>query len=538
MKINGKFIDAKSRSIYPAIIKINEDKIESVVPDNGNYDSFIMPGLIDSHIHIESSMCTPGAFALGAVSRGTTAVISDPHEIGNVLGVSGVEYMIEDSKKVPLKFFFGAPSCVPATSFETSGASIEITDIKNLLANPEIKFLSEVMNFPGVVNGDNDILGKIIIANEIGKPIDGHAPGLTGELLKKYIQAGIFTDHECGTIREAEEKIALGMKIQIREGSAARNFNALKELVKKYPEKVMLCSDDLHPEMLMNGHINLLLARLINEGYDIFDSVNTCTLNPALHYGLKTGQLKPGFPADLIVIDDPKKMNVLETYINGKKVFDRGKVLFEYKGASPINNFNSSKITKKEIEIIASSDKLRVIKAFDGQLYTGEEVESVVICDRLKPDTNKDLLKIVIKDRYNDTPSKVAFIRGFGLKRGAFASSVAHDSHNIICIGTADEDIVNAINEIVNLKGGLSFACGEEIVSLSLPIGGIMSDLPVAEIAKKYQHISDKVKANGSIMKAPFMSLSFMALLVIPELKLSDKGLFKLSTFGFVPLFI
>ncbi len=538
MKIKGNFIDIGLRSIYPASLVVNAGRVESVVKDTEHYDSFIMPGLIDSHIHIESSMCSPGAFAVAAVSRGTTSVVSDPHEIANVLGVEGVEFMIEDSRKVPLKFFFGAPSCVPATSFETSGASIGTDDIKYLMAKPEIKFLSEVMNFPGVVNGSNEVMDKIKIANKVGKPVDGHAPGLKGVSLNKYISAGISTDHECGTIEEAEEKIAMGMKIQIREGSAARNFDSLKELVKRYPEKVMLCSDDLHPEMLLRGHINLLVARLVSEGFDVFDTLKSCTVNPASHYGLNTGLLKPGMPADFIVVDDPAKMNVLETYIDGKKVFDRGEVLFDYSGASPVNNFNCSKVGRDEIEIIASSDQMRVIRAFDGQLYTAEEIASVVVGSEIKPDNQNDLLKLVVKDRYRDAPPTTAFIKGFGLKSGAFASSIAHDSHNIISIGTDDDDIVNAINEIVDLKGGLSFVRGEERISLQLPIGGIMSDRPVVDIAGRYEYISERIRANGGRMEAPFMSLSFMSLLVIPELKLSDKGLFRLSSFDYVPLFI
>jgi adenine deaminase len=537
MIIKSNFIDFLSRTIYPASIELRNGKVFEISIDEGPYNTYLLPGLIDSHIHIESSMCTPGAFAVAAVSRGTTSVISDPHEIGNVLGVKGVEFMIDDSKKVPLKYFFGAPSCVPATDYETSGASINAGDIEYLMGKREIKFLSELMNFPGVINDNRDVWEKIDIAHKVGKPIDGHAPGLKGEYLKKYIAAGILTDHECSTLEEAEEKISLGMKIQIREGSAARNFDTLKILLKKYPEKVMLCSDDLHPEMLVKGHINLLVARLVSEGFDLFDTIKSCTYNPALHYSLNTGIIKPGMPADFIIVDDPGRMNVFETFIEGEKVFDRGKVLFDYRGASPINNFSSSKISKEDIRIIALTDKLRVIKAFNGQLYTKEEIDSVVLGEEIEQNTDIDLLKIVIKDRYKNSPPNVAYIRGFGLKSGAFASSVSHDSHNIVCVGTNDEDIVATINSIVEMRGGLVFANGEEIISLPLEIGGIMSDRPVEEIAEKYQKISDAVKNCGCTMEAPFMSLSFMALLVIPELKISDKGLFKLSTFSYVPLF-
>lgn len=537
MIIKSNLIDTLSRTVYPSLVEVRNGKIFRISVDNGSYGTYLLPGLIDSHIHIESSMCTPGAFAVAAVSRGTTSVISDPHEIGNVLGIKGVEFMIDDSKNVPLKFFFGAPSCVPATDYETSGASIDAEDIKLLLEKPEIKYLSELMNFPGVINNNREVWEKIDIAHKAGKPIDGHAPGLKGEDLRKYVAAGISTDHECSTLEEAEEKISLGMKIQIREGSAARNFDALKTLLRKYPTKVMLCSDDLHPEMLVKGHINLLVARLVSEGFDLFDTIKSCTYNPALHYGLNTGIIKPGMPADFIIVDNPGKMNVLETYIEGEKVFDRGKVLFEYGGASPANRFNSSKLSEEDIKTVALTDKLRVIRAFNGQLYTGEEIDSTILGEEVKPNTSVDLLKIVVKDRYKNSAPSVGYIRGFGLKNGAFASSVSHDSHNIVCVGTNDEDIVAAINSIVEMKGGLAFANGKEINSLPLSIGGIMSDRPVAEVAEKYQKISDRVKACGCEMDAPFMSLSFMALLVIPELKISDKGLFKLSSFSRVPLF-
>jgi adenine deaminase len=538
MKIFGKIVDLYRREIYPGILTMNEKSISSVERSHSKEDLYIIPGLIDAHIHIESSMVTPGSFAMEAVSRGTTGVVSDPHEIANILGISGVKFMIEDSKKSPLKFWFGAPSCVPATNFETTGAVIDHKGIEELLKMPEIKYLAEMMNYPGVVNDDPEILLKIKAAKNIGKKIDGHAPGLSGTALDKYIKAGITTDHECTSLEEALEKISKGMKILIREGSAARNLKSLKELIKTNPEMVMLCSDDLHPEMLVTRHLNKIVADLISEGYNLFDVLRTCTVNPALHYGLEAGLLQKGHPADFIVVDDPKKMNILETWINGKKVFDRGRVLFDYKSDPPVNKFNCSKISTQEICVLKTASKIRVIKAFDGELITKEMIADSVGGQCVVSDLKSDILKIVVKDRYNDGPAAVGFINGFGLKKGAMASSVAHDSHNIVCVGTNDNDIVNAVNEVIRMKGGLAVSAGEKMDSLPLPVAGIMSDMKVKKVADGYGSLSEEIKSFGCKLSAPFMTLSFMALLVIPELKISDKGLFDGRRFEPVSLFI
>lgn len=539
MKIEGNLVDIFwRRRTYGAEIEIRDGKIRDVKESKVSYGIYILPGLTDSHIHIESSMCTPGAFAAEAVSRGTTAVVSDPHEIANVLGIDGVKFMIEDAASVPLKFFFGAPSCVPATSFETAGASIGPSETEQLLSMPEIKYLAEMMNFPGVVYGDAGVMKKIRLAQKYGKPVDGHAPGLSGENLAKYVKAGITTDHECTTIEEAREKISLGMKILIREGSAARNLDALKDLIKTSPGMVMLCSDDLHPEMLTERHINKIVAKLVREGFDLFDVIRSCTLNPAQHYRLETGLLRPGDPADFIIVDDPAGMNVLETWIDGKKVYDRGKVLFSYSGASAANRFSCSEISAGQIEVRNEGQFMRVIEAFDGELFTREVIVPAGKGRFINSEPKKDILKIVVKNRYNDAPPAVAFIRGFGLRYGAFASSVAHDSHNIICTGVNDSEIAAAVNEVVRLKGGLAMASGGRVESLPLPVAGIMSDKPVREVAEKYQRLSALVKESGCKLQAPFMTLSFMALLVIPELKLSDRGLFDGRNFRFVPLFV
>ena len=536
MKIKGNIVDIFKKEIYSADIIIDGSKIMDIRRANGG-ENYILPGLIDAHIHIESSMCTPGAFAAEAVSRGTTAVVSDPHEIANVLGIEGVKFMIEDSRKVPLKFFFGAPSCVPATNFETSGASIGPDETNQLLRMPEIKYLAEMMNFPGVIYGENQVLAKIELAKKHGKPADGHAPGLTGENLKKYVRAGISTDHECISIQEAREKLELGMKILIREGSAARNLDSLKDLLRTNSDMVMLCSDDLHPEMLLQRHIDKLIARLVREGFNLFDIIRSCTLNPAIHYGLEAGLLRPGDPADLVIVDNPREMNVIETWINGKKVYDRGKVLFNYSGTIPANNFNCSEISAESIKIKPSGKYMRIIEAFEGQLVTGEKIETISSNKNfVDADPSEDILKIVVKDRYKDSPPAVGFIKGFGLKEGAMASSVAHDSHNIICVGVNDNDIIPAINEIIRGKGGLALATNGRVDYLPLPVAGIMSDKPVREIAEIYQKLTLLAGEKGCRLQAPFMTLSFMALLVIPELKIGDKGLFDGRNFRFVPL--
>jgi adenine deaminase len=538
MKVHGLLVDIHSREIYSAIISISNGVIENIRKSDKKESGYIMPGLIDAHIHIESSMVTPGSFALEAVSRGTTGVVSDPHEIANVLGTDGVQFMIEDSELVPLKFWFGAPSCVPATIYETAGAAITTGDIKSLLKRKEIKYLSEMMNFPGVIYENGDVMEKINIARKRKMKIDGHAPGLTGENLKKYISAGISTDHECSTIDEAKEKISLGMKILIREGSAAKNLDALKILFRTNPDDVMLCSDDLHPEMLRKRHINKIIALLVSEGYNLFDVIRSATINPALHYGLEAGLLRAGDPADFIIVDDPKLMNVTETWINGEKVFDKGVATFKYKPEKRLNKFNCSAIEKESISLNISGEKVRIIEAFDGELLTREIVKKMKGSGIFEADTGVDILKIVVKDRYNDSAPAIGLIKGFGIKSGAFASSVAHDSHNIICIGTNDADITAAINKIVRMKGGLAVVHEGKISSLRLPIAGIMSDLTVSEVAHKYESLSNLVKNLGCSMSAPFMTLSFMALLVIPELKLSDKGLFDGRQFRLVPLIV
>jgi adenine deaminase len=538
MKVEGRLIDIHKRDIYHAAIEISDGKIVEMERIKYSPEQYILPGLIDAHVHVESSMLTPPEFAIAAVKHGTVGVVSDPHEIANVAGMKGIYYMISEAEKVPVRFWFGAPSCVPATNFETAGAKIGHRCIEDLMKNDKIKYLAEMMNYPGVINNDMEVLKKIRIAKKYLKPIDGHAPGLTGQRLKKYISSGITTDHECCTIEEAREKISYGMKVQIREGSAARNLESLMDLIRTTPEMVMLCSDDIHPEMLRRQHINKLISLLIGKGYDIFDTIRSATINPAHHYKLNTGLLQVGNSADFIIVENIDEMNVLETWISGQKVFDRGNVLFSYQKGKPINNFKCSFVRQEDLKVSRKSEQMLVIEAFDGDLRTGSLTVETVKSSYIIPDVENDILKIVVKDRYGDSVPAVGYIKGFGMKNGAFGSSISHDSHNIICLGTNDHDIESAINEIIKLKGGLCVADSKNLDSMQLNIAGIMSDQPCDIVAEKYQELSDKIKNMGCKLKSPFMTLSFMALLVIPELKISDKGLFDVKAFKPVSLFV
>lgn len=538
MNIAGKIIDVHKKRIYPGIVTIKAGKIESVTETERSPDHFIMPGLADAHVHIESSMLVPSHFAVAAVRHGTVAVVTDPHEIANVLGKEGVKFMLDNAENVPVKIVFGAPSCVPATSLESAGAKIGSADIRELIEEGKVKFLAEMMNFPGVIYDDAEVHHKLEAARNAGIPIDGHAPGLTGEELKKYISAGITTDHECSSLEEALEKISGGMKILIREGSAARNLEVLAPLISYYPEKVMLCTDDLHPETLLRGHINKLVARLISMDYNLFDVVRAASVNTYEHYRISAGTLRPGDPADFIIVDDPKTMNVLQTWIDGKCVFDGDKPLFSPGEIVKINKFKCTRLLPDEIRVINEGGKINLIVAVNGELTTDADIVTAGEGEFVAARPEEDILKIVVKERYNDRPPAVAFIRGFGMKHGAMASSVAHDSHNIIAVGTNDRDIVNAINLIVDAGGGMAVTSEDGAEILKLPVAGIMADLPVTAMAARYEKLSETVRSLGCRLDAPFMTLSFMALLVIPKIKMSDRGLFDGLTFKHIPLFV
>ncbi len=538
MKVSGKIIDVHKRRIYPGTVTILAGKIKSIEETETSPDVYIMPGMCDAHVHIESSMLVPSHFAVAAVKHGTVAAVADPHEIANVMGREGVNFMIENAQGVPLKFVFGAPSCVPATSSETAGAKITADDIAALFNEKRTAFLAEMMNFPGVIYDDPDVHRKLDVARKAGVPVDGHAPGLTGKELRKYISSGISTDHECTSLEEALEKISGGMKILIREGSAAKNLDTLAPLLGYYPDEVMLCTDDLHPETLAKGHINKIVARLVGMGYDIFNVVRAASVNPTEHYRINAGLLRVDDPADLIVVDDPEKMNVLQTWIDGTLVFDGEKALFSPGETNKINRFKCTRLLADEIRVPNEGGKIRVIVAESGSLFTGSEEVDPGDEQFVSARIDGDILKIVVKERYNDRPPAVGFIRGFGLKKGAMASSVAHDSHNIIAVGTSDHDLVSAINLIVEAEGGMSAVSDEGTEILKLPVAGIMSDMPVTAMAARYERLSETVRGFGCNLDAPYMTLSFMALLVIPRLKLSDRGLFDGLAFHHVPLFV
>jgi adenine deaminase len=511
-------------------------KIEITGPENPALP-YILPGFTDAHVHVESSMLTPAQFARLAVVHGTIATVSDPHEIANVLGLEGVHFMIEDGKRVPFKFCFGAPSCVPATIFETAGAAVDAEQVGELLANDDIGYLAEVMNFPGVLNEDPDMMAKIHWAKHYNKVIDGHAPGLRGEAAKRYASFGISTDHECFTYEEAREKIGYGVKILIREGSAARNFDALIPLVDEFPERIMFCSDDKHPDNLVEGHINVLVKRALALGYDLWNVLQAACINPVTHYRLNVGLLREGNAADFIMIDNTHAFNILETWIDGEPVAKQGVSLIpDLRSAHP-NHFECELKTSEDFKypVKNSETRIRVIEALDGQLVTNEWITEAKIVDgAIVPDLEKDVLKVVVVNRYSPGVPGVAFIRNFGLKQGALASSVAHDSHNIISIGCDDVSIAQAVNLIIGAKGGVSAVGAGKRHLLELPIAGLMTDQDGYDVAESYTKVDRFVKdALGSTLKSPFMSLSFMALLVIPSLKLSDKGLFDGENFKF-----
>ena len=537
-ELSGNIVDLLNQKIFSGTIKINNGIISEIIKNNRDFKNYIIPGFIDAHIHIESSMLTPSEFARVAVIHGTVAVVSDPHEIANVLGMQGIYYMIKNASKVPFKFFFGAPSCVPASIFETSGGLITKKDIETLLRDNNIKFLAEMMNYPGVIHKDNEIIKKIDIAKKYSKPVDGHAPGLSGIDLKKYVASGISTDHECSSIEEAIEKINLGMKILLREGSAAKNFDDLKPLLEKNWQSCMFCSDDKHPDDLVKGHINLMVKNAIENNIDPMKVFIAATLNPIKHYNLDVGLLRVGDPADFLIIDSLDKLNVISTFINGFEVARAGKTLINRIKSKKINNFNIQKLMPIDFALSSTAEKMNVIVAIDGQIYTEKIKERPKIKNGyIISDLDKDILKITVVNRYKKSEPTIAFVKNFGLKDGAIASSVAHDSHNIIAVGVTDEYICKAVNLIVKNKGGISIVRKNHAVVLALPIAGIMSDISYDQVANIYTEINNQANALGSKLKAPFMTLSFMALPVIPRLKITDKGLFDSENFKFIDLF-
>lgn len=543
MIIQAKLVDLHQRRIYPAEIRVENGRIHQIlelksVPEDAG---FLMPGFTDAHVHIESSMLPPTEFARMAVVHGTVATVSDPHEIANVLGAEGVEFMLNDAALSPLKFCFGAPSCVPATSFETAGAVLDAQDVEKLLANPAIGYLSEMMNFPGVLHADPEVMAKIAAAQRLGKPVDGHAPGLRGEDAKRYFEAGISTDHECFTYEEGLEKAQMGVKILIREGSAARNFEALWPLLKEFPAQIMFCSDDKHPDDLVQGHINQLAARALAKGCDLFDTLRAACVHAVEHYRLPVGLLREGDPADFVLVRDCTSLEVIGTWINGQKVAEQGQSLLPRVSVSAPNQFLAKPRQATDFQLFHQyyCPYLRVIQVFDGEIVTGEVQDSVseMRQGQYMPDISKDLLYITVLNRYAaNAQAALGFVRGFGLKKGALASSVAHDSHNIVAVGTSDEALAEAVNAVIAAKGGIAATDGMgDVRTLPLPIAGLMSQRDGWELADDYSRLDAWVKTDlGCGLRAPFMSLSFLALPVIPKLKMTDRGLFDVERFDFV----
>ena len=548
-KIAGHIVDIPAKNIFYGEVTVEEGKIKSIATVSppafgGNGGGLILPGFIDSHVHIESSMLIPSEFAKLAVAHGTVGSISDPHEIANVCGMQGVEFMIANGKTVPFKFHFGAPSCVPATVFETAGAALNADDVDVLLQHDDIFYLSEMMNFPGVLHGDEEVFKKIAAAKKYGKPVDGHAPGLRGDDAKKYIDAGISTDHECFSAEEALDKLKYGMKILIREGSAAKNFEALIELMHEHFAMMMFCSDDKHPDSLAAGHINQLCQRAVAKGIDVFKVLQAACINPVEHYKMNIGLLREGDAADFIVVEDLVNFNVLKTFIDGKLVAENGKSFVNSHSSELLNNFDCDEknISDFQFRVSDFGETIYAIEALDGQLITNKIICKPILKDGFyESDVANDILKIVVVNRYKNAPVAKGFIKNFGIKNGAIASSVAHDSHNIVAVGVDDESICKAVNEVIFVKGGVSAFYpypsgvpdkGNEQSSwdgavLALPVAGLMSNEDGYKVAAAYTAIDKMVKEEMcSTLTAPFMTLSFMALLVIPHLKLSDLGLF------------
>ncbi len=534
-EITANLVDILQQEIYPAQVQVQNGRIHKITRLEQPCDTYIMPGFTDAHVHVESSMLIPSEFARLAVVHGTIATISDPHEIANVMGVPGVEYMLNNGKQVPFKFNFGAPSCVPATTFETAGAVVTAADVAQLLKRDDIKYLTEMMNFPGVLHNDPEVMAKIAAAKALNKPVDGHAPGLRGEDARKYINAGISTDHECFTEEEAAEKLSYGMHILIREGSAAKNFEALIPLLPEHYEKMMFCSDDKHPDNLEEGHINQLVKRALAKGIDLFKVLRVACVNPVLHYQLDNGLLREGDAADFITVDNLQDFNILGTWINGTKVAENGKTLIPSVATETVNNFSCNPKSVADFRIESIEEKnVQVIGAIEGELITNKlQAKLRPVDNNLVSDVQQDVLKLTVVNRYRESAPALGFIKGFGLKAGAIASSVAHDSHNIIAVGTDDESICAAVNAVIAAQGGVSIVSNGVTDILPLPVAGLMSNLDGYTIAAKYSALDKAAKAAGSTLASPFMTLSFMALLVIPHLKLSDLGLFDGDTFTF-----
>lgn len=539
-KVEGNIVDIINRRVFSGVVTLNgEGLIYSIDENDKKYNHYILPGFVDAHVHIESSMLIPEEFSRLAIRRGTVAVVNDPHEIANVLGKEGIYFMMENSRFSSIKMFFTVPSCVPSTCFDSSGGCLSSSDVEELLQTGRFFGLSEMMNVPGVINNDSEVMKKIESARSKGVIIDGHAPGLRGNELKKYIDSGISTDHECVTLEEALEKIEAGMKILIREGSAAKNFEVLKTLIALHPDDVMFCTDDSHPgDLICDGHIDKMVRRAVSEGFDLFDVLKIACINPVLYYKLNVGLLRKGDPADFILVKDLKNFSLLSVYIDGKEMYNcSGKrdVPTGKRDVGYPNLFNRGKIGTFEL-VKPIRDRLVCIEVMNDEIVTRKIVFPFTKpSDNFESDISRDILKIVYLNRYhNDSCPQMGFIHGFGLKRGAFATSISHDSHNIIAVGTNDRELAKAVNSVIDNKGAIVVVDGERVMCLPLPIAGIITDLKGEEVSQMWENMIFLLRDMGCCLDSPFMTLSFMALIVIPELKIGEKGLFEYSSFSFI----
>ncbi|MFP4168982.1 MAG: adenine deaminase [Desulfonatronovibrionaceae bacterium] len=533
--VKGIILDPVRRERFRGEIRIENQKITEIKRTKHNCRAYILPGFVDAHVHIESSRLVPFEFAQIALKHGTVATVSDPHEITNVCGVQGLDFMIDNGRRSQLKFAFGVPSCVPATPFETSGANLDADTVADLLKREDLPYLSEMMNWPGVLSKDHQVMAKIRAALDLGKPVDGHAPGLTGKKAAAYISAGISTDHECSSLQEALDKLEYGMKIIIREGSAARNFNDLIPILKSHPGRIMFCSDDKHAEDLLQGHINKLAARAIACGYDLMDTLTAACVTPVRHYGLGVGLLQEGQPADFVLAHSPEEMDVFETWIDGKQVYAKGQERPAPIEIPEINNFHPYSLHPEDFRVTADKAAFPVIEVREGSLVTGKSFPDLTPENgEIPADPKKDILKIAVVNRYEKRPPATGFVRGFGIRKGAIASSVAHDSHNIVVVGTSDKYLSRAVNMVMRSCGGIAASGPDREDSLPLPVAGLMTKSPGPETAAAYKRLHSLAREMGSPLRAPYMELSFMALLVIPSLKISDKGLFDAEKFEFI----
>ncbi len=537
---SGTVVDIEGRRLFGARVKVNtRGRIEAVLPEASPAPGFILPGFVDAHVHIESSLVAPAAFARAAVRHGTVAAVADPHEIANVLGAAGVAFMLDEAARTPFHVAFGVPSCVPATPFETAGAVLGAEAVAALLDRPGVTHLAEMMNVPGVLQGDRSVLAKLAAARARGKPIDGHAPGLRGEALRRIVRAGITTDHECLGLEEALEKAALGMKILLRRGSAARLFEPLLPVLARHPGACMFCSDDKHPGDLLAGHIDELVRIAVAAGADLFDVLRAACLNPVRHYRLDAGLLRPGDRADWIEVEDLRAFRVRRTVIGGRVLAEAGEArLPALAPLSVPNAFALRPVTAAAFRMAARPGACRLIGVRDGDLVT----DAATCCPTLRDgtvvaDPSRDLVKLAVINRYlPDAPPALALAAGTGLGRGAFAASVAHDSHHVIAAGVDDEALADAVNAVVAHGGGLAAAGGAAAArTLPLPLAGLMSPGTCEAAAAGHQAVDAAARACGCRLRAPFMTLSFLALPVIPALKLTDKGLFDAGRFAPVP---